>query len=462
MSCLLAASFVGSAALRCVAALPEDAWGVLENHCLDCHDSFEKKGGLDIESLGFDLGDHRVFERWVMIFDRAKSGEMPPKKKRRPSDAELERLLEGIGKPMLAADRERIETHGRSSVRRLNRFEYENTLRELLKAPWLQVADRLPEDGVAHLFNKVGDNLDVSHVNMSRYLDTAEYAVRTAMSAAAFPSKTEKFYAREEPTMLNYLGYRFGQRSATRSATPLLGVMTQPDVIRGIEPVTVGETDPERREREAFGFVSGTYTATTKYDFTRMDPPIDGRYKIRLKSYTYRAGNYGASGGDDHGLTGGNAAWWRPSRTVAYPGDRSEPITLYALADSGDSRWLATYDALPEPTVIEKTVDLKRGEGIRPDAGRLVRTRPGWKGNPNASEKGIPGFALNWLEVEGPLHEQWPPESYQSLFGELPFEVTESDRVVVLSEDEEGDARRFLGAFAERAFHREVKGEQIV
>ena len=64
-------------------------------------------------------------------------------------------------------------------LRRLNRYEYENTVRALLSAPWLQLRDSLPEDGLIHRFNKVGQGLDVSHVQMARYMEAAEQAIRT-------------------------------------------------------------------------------------------------------------------------------------------------------------------------------------------------------------------------------------------------------------------------------------------
>ena len=101
-------------------------------------------------------------------------------------------------------------------------------------------------------------------------------------------------------------------------------------------------------------------------------------------------------------------------------GNRSEPITLYALAESGDSRWLTTYNAHPEPQVVERTVDLKKGEGIRPDAGRPVRTTLRMGRQSQRHQRRRTRIALNWLEVEGPLYNQWPPASYQALFGELP------------------------------------------
>lgn len=444
-------------------SLPDPAFAFIEDHCLDCHDSFEKKGDFDLESLSFDLQDRETFEQWVHVYDRVKSGEMPPKKRKRPDSAGLDGFLEQISKPLLKADRQRIARDGRSKVRRLNRFEYENTLKALLEAPWLQVADRLPEDGTDHLYNKIGERLDVSHVQMAKYLEVAEYALRTAVNTASFPTETRKFYAREEPVPNNYLHYRGGQKAATRASIPLLGLKPEVEVIRRNQPVTVGDADPIRREEEAFGVVSGTYTATTKYDFTRIDAPIDGNYRIRLKSYTFRAGPNGRRGGDDHGLTGGDQAWWRPDRNVALPGLRSEPITLYALADSGDSRWLTTYDAYPEPHIIEREVTLRQGENIRPDAGRLVRTRPGWKGNPNASkDEGVPGYAMNWLEVEGPLHEQWPPKSYEAVFGNLDFESCETGQVEALSDNPEKDAERLLLDFTRRAYRRPVKGKSEI
>jgi hypothetical protein len=308
----------------------------------------------------------------------------------------------------------------------------------------------LPEDGVEHLFNKSGERLDVSHVQLARFMATSEKAIRLAVNAAAHRSETRRFYAREEPAMHHYVHYRFGQMSATRSIVPLVGWNSEPDVIRKTQPMTVGNADPKKRELEAMGVFSGVYSATTRYDFTRLDVPIDGHYRLRFKTYTFMAGPGGASGGNDHGLTGGNRAWWRPDRNVIFRGRRSEPVTLYALAPSGDSRWLTTFDSHPDPSVFECVVSLRGGEGIRPDAARLVRTRPGWSGNPNATRDGVPGFAMNWLEVEGPLTDHWPPDSYRAVFDELPIEVTDAGNVRALPENPTAEAKRLLSRLLQR------------
>ena len=470
---LLIAIILGSA-LNCARAedqaKPAVVQKFIEANCLDCHDSSSADAGLDLETLSFDLSDRKLFSTWVRVHDRVRDGEMPPPDDEPPTQVapigwssratsqatgdntlvEERLMLRALAAPLAKFDRDRAETAGRAKVRRLNRFEYENTLRQTLDAPWLQISDMLPEDGVDHLFNKVGERLDVSHVQLSRYLATAERALRLAINAAAHSTTTRKFYARDESTMRSFLHYKFGQTSATRSIVPLLGTTPETEIIRRKQPVTVGGSDPQRREREAMGTFCGTYSATTKYDFSRINAPTDGRYRLRFKTYTFTAGPNGASGGDDHGLTGGNRSWWRPDRNVAFPGRRSEPITLYALAKSGDSRWLTTFDSLPEPSVFECIVTLRRGEGIRPDAARLVRTRPGWSGNPNASRDGIPGFAMNWLEVQGPLHDAWPPASYRAVFGDLPFEVVDG-QLKVVTEDPKHDAEEAITSFHRRA-----------
>ncbi len=424
-----------------------------QDHCFDCHDAESEKGGLNLEALSTELGDRGLFATWVKIHDKVRDGEMPPKKrKKRPPEEETAPFLTVVSDSLIAADHARNSKRGRAKMRRLNRFEYENCLREGLEAPWMQVAYLLPEDRTAHLFNKVSDSLDFSHVQMTAYLATAEHALRMALGTAAFRPKTERFYARTEPAIHSRMTYRPRQTLAIRSAVPLLGTTPQPDVIRGLEPLTVGEADPELREQEAMGFVADSYAVGARYDFTRMMIPIDGRYLIRMKTYTYRAGPNGADGGNDHGLTGGKKAWWRPSRTVAFPGTRSEPITLYALGDSGGSRWLATYDSLPEARVIEREVVLKKGEKIRPGASRLTRARAGRNGNHNATRTGMPGFAMHWLEMEGPLQDAWPPASYKALFDELPFTIGDDNQVRVRCEDPEEQARRLLLRFAQRMF----------
>src|SRR5260370_6008270 len=114
----------------------------------------------------------------------------------------------GTSLSCLFADDQRAATQGRAVLRRLNRYEYENTVRDLLSAPWLQLRDSLPEDGLVNRFNKAGQALDVSHVQMARYMEAAEQAIRLVLAASHQPEIHKRFYAREPKPLIRLMPYR--------------------------------------------------------------------------------------------------------------------------------------------------------------------------------------------------------------------------------------------------------------
>ncbi|HYV27538.1 MAG TPA: DUF1587 domain-containing protein, partial [Candidatus Eisenbacteria bacterium] len=172
----------------------------LDRYCFECHDTETKKGDLDLTALKLDLANPTNFSKWVLVHDRVSSGEMPPKKKPRPDAMALDAFTTALSSSLVSAEQLRVGKEGRATQRRLNRFEYENALRDLLHAPWLQIKDSLPEDGEAYRFNKVGDALDVSHVQMARYLGAVDYALRQAMATHATRPETKvvRYYARDQ------------------------------------------------------------------------------------------------------------------------------------------------------------------------------------------------------------------------------------------------------------------------
>ena len=93
----------------------------------------------------------------------------------------------------------------------------------------------------------------------------------------------------------------------------------------------------------------------------------------------------------------------------------------------------------------EIDVDLLAGEKISPDAARLFRSRtPNWH-NPLATKEGSPGAAFQWMEVQGPIYDQWPTAAHRLLFGNLPIKNPSSpgNSVQVLSQ-QPADAGRLL------------------
>jgi len=434
------------------AAAPATMQPFLENHCAECHDAEKKKGGLDLDALAFDLKDAKSFAAWVKVHDRTAEHEMPPKKKERPKAGEADAFLKSLAGTLMAADRARATGEGRSTWRRLNRYEYENTLRDLLGAPWLEVKVMLPEDGEAFRFNKVGEALDVSHVQMARYLGAADDALREVMAGqiARPETKVTRYYAREQSDMAGKVKLGEFNRSTERATFPLLGNEADLPALDGTGPMTVGKADPAKREREALGVVASSYEPI-EIKFNSFRAPSAGRYKLRFSAYTFWAGPESEK------------AWWKPDRKLVSAGRTREPVSIYAAATPHRLRKLGAFDVTPEPGMQDLDVWLLEGETIQPDAARLFRSRPaisgGWH-NPLAEKDGQPGVAFRWMEAEGPIIEQWPTAGHKLLFGDLPLKRV-GTVVEVVPNDPHADAARLLKGFLDRAYRRPVSEVEV-
>jgi mono/diheme cytochrome c family protein len=431
------------------ATLPPKVENLIEDRCADCHDSDEKKGGLDLNSLSFDPTDGKNFAIWVKVFDRVSANEMPPKKKPRLKSQELADFTGELGAALTEAEIRRTATEGRSTLRRLNRYEYENTVRDLLGAPWLQLKDGLPEDGEAYRYNKIGESLDMSHVQLARYLGTADRALRQVLAAQPdhAATKVTRYYSREQASFTDKMKFDEFNTAPERATFAVLGVEAQPDVRSGKDPMSVGDTYPEERDREGVGVVASNYEPVEVY-FENFVAPVSGHYRLRFKAYPVWVG------------PGEGSKWFIPDLDHVSTGHRPEPITVYSETPPHQLRTIGKFDVTPEAPVRELDTWLLAGEIIRPDAARFFRSRPGasrWH-NPLAEKDGQPGVVFSWMDVEGPIFDQWPTPGYELLFGGIPLGKPEHPGwpAEVVSRDPEKDARRLLSTFARRAYRRPV------
>ncbi len=406
------------------AGTPDDAF--VSDHCARCHNDVSPKGRLDLTGLAFDPGDPANLAIWIKVHDRLKAGEMPPKDRPRPDASRQAAFVEGLARAIVDAERAALAGEGRAIQRRLNRHEYENALRDLLGVPWAQVADRLPEDGEAYHFNKSGEALDVSYLQIARFMDSADYAMRLAMAShLERPAKTtRKLYARDERSLRNWWPRENGTLP-DRLSFPVLDGHAQPDVRAGRAPAT----SPATRDREAVGRVSSIFSDAGGYSWSGWRAPVSARYKLRIAGYTI----WVAGGGVARWFYEGQGAakvpvfhtllWHRPNLDEVYPGRRNEPIGVYAQGGS-QTRPIGDVDFTTKPSVSEIEVFLLANEVVRTDGSRLFRTRVNGTDeqyvNPLATEDGMPGYAIQWIEVEGPFHDDPAGGSgYERLFGRL-------------------------------------------
>ncbi|NKB71063.1 MAG: DUF1592 domain-containing protein [Candidatus Latescibacteria bacterium] len=498
---------LGVAVCAQAADLPAPVTRIIGAVCLECHDGSEAEGNLDLTALKFSPADPDNFATWAWIHDRVLDGEMPPEDWLPLETEEIVQFTEGLAAPLIAFEAERDGTQGRSTRRRLNNYEYENALRDLLGVPWMKLKESLPDDGEANRFNKIGTSLDVSHVQMARYIEIADLALRQALAADVVQPqvRTVKLYARESMRLSRY---HVGNTDPERTRFPVLGALDetrgQPEARAGRAPSTVGEDDPEMRDQEAVGVVSSNYIPIG-YGY-RFRAPVSGRYKLRFSSYTIWVAptrtvpspfEIGTTtdlpdnprvtkplpGVDSTPVAGAEwEKWWLPDLDRISGGRRAEPVSVYARL-GGNRRLLGSFDAFPEPAVQELDVLLVAGERIQLDAARLFRSRPANFRNPLATEEGQPGVAFRWMEAEGPLLEAWPPDGHRLMFGDLPLKRTDLPplpvpensgrrrrrnadpppryRIDVLSEQPLQDGERLLRRFLQAAYRGSVDDGEV-
>ncbi|MEI6535558.1 MAG: DUF1587 domain-containing protein, partial [Verrucomicrobiaceae bacterium] len=213
-----------------------------EQHCYDCHDKESKKGGLDMTELKPEFTNSASFATWMKVHDRIENGEMPPpKKKKRPSAGEVAQITGWLDQELIAADTRRHATEGRAVLRRITRVEYENAMRDLLALPDLRLIDMLPADGQRGGYDKLGEALDLSHVQLAKYLEAADYALvaATAVRPAAPPVLKTRIYPSSQSNMCKAIGTGNAVLLKNFSPDPLY---TAPGKLMGKDYVDSNET----------------------------------------------------------------------------------------------------------------------------------------------------------------------------------------------------------------------------
>ena len=369
-------------------------------------------------SLEFDPGNKETFEKWVKVFDRVRKGEMPPKKKRQPDASEKSQFLGGLGKPLLEFDMERQMIQGRGMLRRLNRTEYEYTLRDLFGIPYLRVKDLLPADSQGHGFDTVAESLELSYVQITRYLEAAHYALDEAINRELEDSQKTSVKSKVVKTLA---------KDSARFK------------IKNGEVGTVGDTRVVLRQDNGKGLWRIGFTA-----------PATGSYRVKMNSY---------------------GVGWNDGKIVE--ADRPHAVSLEA--ETGKIRRKLHMFDIPNDVegIQEATVQMQEGDIVSAFVETIGATNEPKRNNKRGIPYAGPGVAFEWFEVEGPLGSEEIGER-PKLFEGLGFErwseasglevPSSSDgnsknTLMVVSKNSEIDAKRLLKKFMERAYRRPVTDE---
>ena len=376
------------------------AQSLFDPYCQQCHSGAEAKGKFHVDDLTHDFSVKANRDRWLAVLEQLGSGKMPPMDERRPSAEVLKGSIDWINEQVSQAEIAKRETEGRVVMRRLNRAEYANTVRDLLGVE-VDLSDLLPLDTSTSGFDNNAELLHTSSYLLRSYLDAADRVLDEAIVNEPKPWQLKKrFDIKEEKSV-----------KATGS------------VYRHVD--------------DGVAIFASWESANIRVTMWNFRSHVRGKYRFRISGYGFQS----------------------DSKPVDFH------VTAGTLKEVTEER-LIDYFAVPadKPTVIEITEQLEPENRIRIIADNLPALPPAVE-KVGADKYTGPGLVIQWVDVEGPLIESWPPPSHRAIFGDLRQSIvpsaSDSKRLEVVSEQPLIDAERILRDFTRRAFRRSVSDKDI-
>jgi Protein of unknown function (DUF1592)/Protein of unknown function (DUF1588)/Protein of unknown function (DUF1587)/Protein of unknown function (DUF1585)/Protein of unknown function (DUF1595)/Planctomycete cytochrome C len=371
--------------------------------CLECHSNAKSRGGLNLETMSRDLGDPSNASEWTYLYDRVRRDEMPPRDEERTAAGFRTAFLHHLGEALSREDLNRRSRTGRVVMRRLNRVEYENTVHDLLAVD-TPLADLLPPDGEASGFDTVGEALRLSSAHLEGYLGAGRRALDAAIQLGEAPrSRTIRVRHLDLAAVQARLARKHGSRGPTGEAFH--------QVHKSLSDALVlfrAEPDGLTALRDA-----------------RAAAP--GLYRVRLSGFAHQS--------DRRNIT---------LRLFAVSAEGRRPVGALELAPAPGGEVEAVVRLEKDEIIDVAPVGCERA----PDGSTIEMV--------GAAQFQGPGAALRWVEVEGPVHVQWPPASVAKVFGDIPMKPTSpaaGERAFQPAPREpKADLKRVLHRFANRAF----------
>ncbi len=393
----------------------------LQEHCVRCHGEEKEKGGVRLDTIGPISATPEFANTWLEIQDQVLHYDMPPEDEPEPSEADRAAFINWIATDVQRAQRAARETGGKVVMRRLNRNEYAETLRHLLLFhPGVETAKNFPDDDTYHGFDTVGSALNVSPVQMQAYVENAARVLKEAFPRGEAPkSSTVRIHPEEMAHVYRAL------RESGR-------IMREAQKNQDISPAErqkrerAARAESRRVARELVAGKTIRFGTTTQFEYLDESLIFDG---------------------------GGGVTWSRKPqglyrfrfRMRGVPNEEGDlPMLTANLSSSFEDLPVLVTDVGPEFKVYEAEAFVppifnRFSFGVATPGNRFF-----FKSRRGVSE---PRIDLDWLEIEGPIVENWPSRAWHEYFAGV--------------EETETGARSILEKFAERTFRRPPRPERV-
>jgi len=431
---------------------------LLRESCLECHDQATAKGKLSLEELSLDISDGNA-ATWLKCLEQMQNGFMPPPDKPQPTAADLEAAILDLESRLIRHETSKARETRQTVLRRLNRVEYRNTVRDLLGLELSAdpTAD-FPGDERSHGFTSNGEKLVTSSFLLRQQLATAEDLVARAVHFEPRPA-VQRWDMKPPFDRTN--------GGETSQAAAYFRAIKQPQ--------------PYQDLCQRIGAGGAPYAWYHPLDdLSDAGVPQSGWYRLRLRVEA----KYRHAFKDEYFLR------WKPLW------DASEPIRLSvftatlqgidpgnkeirdftATHEQAGQRHIATWDLPDDKEVwLEARFWLDRGQFPRlgfPNgpSNSNYRLNEYFKTQAKATMSAeafaafesqqkkyggwisfhfgeSPRIRVHQIEMDGPLNETWPPPSHRMIFGDDSYRSEHAEKV--------------LQTFASRAWRRPVETEEI-
>ncbi|MFN9721050.1 MAG: DUF1592 domain-containing protein, partial [Planctomycetota bacterium] len=314
----------------------------LRKHCSECHNADTQEGGISVHQL--TSADQLLKERkkWERVYRMINAGAMPPADyDPKPDEAVRKEMSEFLYNELFNFDCTTARYAGCPTLHRLNRAEYNNTIRDLFGLN-IRPADKFPQDDVGEGFDNIGDVLSVPPLLMEKYLDAAEEVASQIIDTRDFSKgETQRIEAAQ---------------------------------FKG---------SPQQNSVDGEGFyVLASHGAV----MVEVEVPVDGRYEVRIEAFQTQGGNEDAKMA--YGIDGKEIREYRVTARRREPAWYDDKIKLkagkhqIAAAFTNDF-----YDEKAPERKRDRNLFIRAIEVIGPEGGlepryhethrRFVTARPG-------------------------------------------------------------------------------------
>ncbi len=440
----------------------------LRRHCQECHGPMRQANDLRFDNLGLDLSHPDTLAAWQGIVDQLNSGAMPPRGKQRPEPVELAAAIRLLTAELKAAYARLESTGGRTVMRRLNRLELRNTLRDLL---YLEgAADFRPDvmvkledrngDGVARWtsddptrefpadelddgFDTIGHRLVMSDFLLRKALNAAEYSLDLATHRGPRPILEPRTFTSPIRTDGPHGDLQQFAREFLPECDCLFQRYREPGAATGglgrIAPSAIAQTGVAIRGRYRITVEASAHHQRHPWQALIKSRP-DESMLLGLHMIDSRLGALS----DDNPKSIKLTEWEVPA-----DGQRRE----FTFETAIDARWLpwlgwenAPYDRGLTPSKLVQAFLPDAFQPLPRNAPEEVRRQyePDMARKLFAAGYAGPHLRVYRLTIE-PVEPAWPPRSHTALYGATGAEPIDD----------------LIRAFARRAFRRDLSADEV-